>query len=450
MVKNKEDINIILINPQGDEPSYIDLLINDGFKKSPLGLLYIATFLKMNGYMNVHILDMNEKKLKRDEFEYFLNSIDPDIVGISTYTISMGLTEQLVRHIRKLFPHITIVFGGAHASFRDVELLTELNESYVIRKEGEASFLELVSYLQYGSPKLREIKGLTYRDKNKNIIQNADRHGVRDLEGVPFPITFSMFNSSYLPTMVTSRGCPGNCIFCSNVSMFGQTFRYESAQKVFDKFLYVDYWLKEYGCEKEIIFIEDSCFTANRKRVIDICKLKQKAQINFQWECLTRLDCLDEELIYIMSQAQCRSILLGVESTSEKTLSYINKKADMDRLEKLLEYCKEHAPSLKLGLSFIIGLPGDTKSSIQSMWNYISNIWDKYDIERIDLNSNVIFPGTYQDKHASELGLRIESKAVRRTSRIMPNVSSADFSVNDLHIIMQQYFKKCAQKQNIR
>lgn len=438
-------MNILLINPPGEEKSFTDVKVNLNLSKKPLGILTIAAYLKMNGYSNTKVVDLANHLLSKKEFTNILYSFDPDIIGITVYTILYKNVIELVNYIRKIKPGTKFVFGGPHATYKSKELLYDTGGDYVVRGEGESAMIELLSNIKYGFPKLQSIKGLVWRNKKGEVKENKNRKRLLDIEVLPFPDTTQLENSHYLPfSLITSRGCPGNCIFCSNVSMFGTKFRCISADSVYGYFYHYIGEMKRSSSNKDnnqTIYIEDSCFTASESRAKKVCELLIQNKSNIGWECLTRFDKINKELIDYLDHANCKLVLIGVETISPNVQFANNKSVLKEELEDILEYSM-YKKNLNIGLSFIIGLPGETTKTINQLWDYIKYIWRKYKLIRVDLNCNALFPGTYQEKNFEVLGLKTESKARSRTSRITPNIYTKDFSINDLQKVMTEYLKE--------
>ena len=210
---------------------------------------------------------------------------------------------------------------------RDIAVLGEAESSF-------ASLLKAISLKK----NLNRVKGIVYKEKNK--IKKTKIPKEIDLDNLPFPDKDVFRKSDYVKVkeeinnfggILSSRGCPGRCTYCYH-SLFGKCFRYRSAQSVFKEVLYL---YKKYGIT-HINFIDDA-FTINRKRLIELCDLFIQAKLPIEWVCATRIDFLDEEIIFKMKKAGCRVLCLGLESLNPDKLKEMNKKQTPSDIKRAID-----------------------------------------------------------------------------------------------------------------
>ncbi|MFA6525942.1 MAG: radical SAM protein [Candidatus Buchananbacteria bacterium] len=363
-------MKLLLINPPrhneivADNPTFID---EERGHNPPLGLLYLASYIKQNSNHQVYVLDAQVDCLGYDDdFLKRIEDIGPDVVGVSAMTftlIDVLKTIKLVQKVSKKFDRkIITVLGGSHPHLYPEETICLENIDFVVKGEGEVSFLKLLEALD-GNGNFSEIKGLVYR-KDGQIFNNPVGDLNENLDGLPFPdrelLPVNKYNSllgagRIVTTMITSRGCPFQCSFCNRPHL-GKRFRYHSALRVVDE---MEACIKM-GIEEILIY--DDTFTINRQRVLDVCSEINKRNLKFIWDIRARVDTVDAEVLKALMSAGCTRIHFGVEAGTEKILRVLNKGIHLDQIEKTFKIAKELGFEI-LGY-FIIGAPEETKEDI--------------------------------------------------------------------------------------
>lgn len=261
----------------------------DKFAKSngmpPLGLLYIGTVLKENGY-KVKIIDFAVENFSKESFINTLNDLKPKIVGMSTYNESWKAQKVVCSLIKTILPEVNIFAGGAFATFCYNDVLKQSATDYVIRGEGEYSVLDLCNIILGNSEKnLMDVPGIIYKIKDDELYINENLARIENLDSLPFPDRELVNIERYLVpyTISTARGCPGACIFCSSRAFWGKKVHIRSAESVFNELMYL---YNKYGAT--VFYITDDTFTASSKRVYEFCKMLKDTKINFVWGCESR------------------------------------------------------------------------------------------------------------------------------------------------------------------
>ena len=298
-------MKILLINPPrfnevvADNPSFIE---EERGNNPPLGILYIATYLKKYSKHDISIIDAQVEKLGYDQsFKERIKKINPDIVGVTVMTftlIDVIKTINLIKEVgRSLNKRINIAVGGPHPTIFPEETVNLPNIDFVITGEGEIPFLKLIEALNNKS-NLKQIKGLVYKE-NEKIINNGQADYIENLDSLPFPdrtlIPIKKYNSilaadRIVTTMFTSRGCPYKCLFCDRPHL-GKRFRARSAKNVVDEMEIC----KKLGIDEILIY--DDTFTVDRQRVLDICDEIIKRNLEIIWDIRARVNTIDEELL---------------------------------------------------------------------------------------------------------------------------------------------------------
>jgi len=271
-----------------------------------------------------------------------------------------------------------IVVGGVHATVLPEKLL-ETNEKidYILSGEAEQLFVDLLNELKNESAN-RLLK-------NKEFL-NPDC--------LPFPER-ELVSKNYKPAptyylnlpayhVITSRGCPFDCPFCSN-NVHGRTWRLRSPENVVAE---VEYLIRKKDA-KEIIFFDD-LFTFDKERLKQICKLiiKKGLHTRISWSCVTRIDCVDECLLKIMKEAGCWLVSYGVESGSQRILDLLHKRITLKKVEQIIEMTKR--AGLRSRCYFMIGIPTETEEEIIQTINFAINLNPDY----AKFNIFMPYPGT--------------------------------------------------------
>lgn len=371
---------ILLINPplSGSLSSGIFTV------KVPLGLAYIAAYLEKKGYYP-KILDCmayyeNIERLGQDKYRIGLSEkriieeikkSSPDIVGIAcAYTIhekdSLRIAEIVKKETKAL-----VVLGGAHTSSNPKSVLKYKEVDFAVIGEGERTFYNLVEAWE-NKKNLDKLKGTAVRIKNKIRINPAAEY-IENLDEIPFPARHLLPMEKYLkhpqnsianmrsPTteIVSSRGCPFNCIFCSIKTVWGRKWRARSAKNVVDELEQLN---KKYGI-KEFRFFDDN-ISWDKKRIIEICNEIIKRKLDIRWDTPNgvAIATLNEEVLRKMKKSGYYKIVMGIESGSEKSLRFMKKPVSLEHAKKIIEICN------KVGIwtwsTFVIGFPEETKEEI--------------------------------------------------------------------------------------
>ncbi|MBU1164144.1 B12-binding domain-containing radical SAM protein [Patescibacteria group bacterium] len=371
----------------------------------PLGIMYIAANLKKNG-INVEIfdtlIDEKTKILEKDdhtfhgvEQDYFIDKVkkyDPDIVGVtSQFTAQIENTTKAINLVRQAKPKATIMAGGPHFAVLGRKYLEEnKNLDYAVVGEGEYAMLDFVNSVNHNQP-IENIAGLIYR-RDGEIKQN-DCKTIEDLDNLPVPAyelidmqRYFSFLQEGLATrpgkfersisMITSRGCPFNCVFCSIHLHMGKMWRKHSAEYTVS---HIDHVVKEY--EVKHISFEDDNFTFNPQRCENILDGIQNNHIKITWDTPNgvRADTLNETLLKKMKGTGCEELVIGTESGDQETLDkIINKNLKLTTIKQVAEWCKKIG--IKLRSFYVIGFPGETKEKIQNTIDFAFNLYKKYNV----------------------------------------------------------------------
>ncbi len=379
--------HILLINPPYTKKGG-NIWKNVASCMPPRSLAIMAAYFEKNN-MSVQILDTIAEKLAVDDIEVYLqkNYSEPIFIGLTGTTVTIYHAYAVAEICKKLWPNAKIVFGGYHASSKPDECIQHMFVDYVIKGDGEDAFLELVK----GVP-VQDIKNLTYKDKKGKIYHNPMRKLIKNLDIYPIPAYHLLPLKKYFPavgvykrlpaiSVVTSRGCPGKCIFC--YQPHGNILRWHSAERVVEE---VKLLVTKYGF-KEICFYDDN-FATNKARIKQICEYFLDTPLDFVWSCFSRVDWVEPELLKLMKKAGCHQIMFGAESGNQELLDFMNKKITIERIREAIKLTKE--AGIDCRAAFLLGIPGETEKTMQKTIDFALEL----DPDLVQFNIVTPNPGT--------------------------------------------------------
>ena len=268
----------------------------------PFGLGYVAAVLERDSRADISIVDAKADELTPEKTVQEIVETSPDVVGISSCTYDYPDAVTLARMVKEKAPDVITCFGGYHASALPELTLKNPWVDFVVRGEGEYTFLELIQ----GAPP-QQIKGLSYKHHRK-IVHNPARPLMENLDDLPRLSYHLLPMEKYYPTagqcrrspaaaMVVSRGCPGVCIFCCS-SVTGRHIRRFSPERILNE---IQFLVENYGI-REIVFMDDT-MTHPREELIQLCNLLTQKELGVIWDCSTRVTAVDQSLLQLMKKA---------------------------------------------------------------------------------------------------------------------------------------------------
>ncbi len=391
------DNTVVLVNPNAN----VEVMKRLDITTPPLGLGYLASVLRKEGF-KVKIIDDAVEKLGLNKL---LNKVkNALIVGITSTTPTFNAALKYAQKIKNRFPEIFVVLGGVHVTFMPYDALKHEFVDAVCTGEGEHTLREVAERVERGKT-LEGVKGLIYKEDGK-IIDNGKREPIQDLDSLPFPAydlmpldryTVLGHRMEHFP-MISSRGCPFGCRYCSSSLFMGRKFRARSAENVVDE---VEWLVNEF--KAQYIAFSDDTFTLNRKRVEEICRELINRGIEVEWSCSSRVDTINRSILEKMKRAGCSAIYYGVESASPAILRYYRKKINLDMVEKAVKLTKEFG--IMTICSFIIGSPYETKEDMKATLRFAL----KLDPDYAQFSILTPYPGTEIYEEAKEKGLLLST-----------------------------------------
>ena len=425
-------MKVILVNPPA---LHIETLSVIGMKVPPLGLASLASILEQSGH-EVKIIDAPAMEFSILQIKEILNKEQPEMIGVTATTPTVYDALEIAESAKEVCPDSFTVLGGPHPSFLPIETLRECPAlDAVCIGEGEETVIELAEAVE-GRRELSDVRGIAYRSKEGRVIRNPIRPLIKDLDSLPFPAWHLLPVDKYtvlgkksvICHIMSSRGCPFQCIFCSSSLLFGKRYRARSAKSVVDE---MEYLVSEYNPES--IEFSDDEFTLNRKRVEEICDEIKRRGIDVPWACSSRVDTINKHLLQKMRRAGCFLIYYGIESASQRILNFIKKGIRIEQIKRAVKWTRE--VGIKVLGSFIIGFPDETKEEIEKTINFPKRL--RLDFAQFSIATP--YPGTELYEIAKREGLLLTTDWSEYTAA-RPVMKTKNVSVEDLSKLFRKAY----------
>lgn len=394
---NLEGIKVALIFPAyQDSSDIVSLKENKKHigKIPPLSLAYVAAILEAHK-VEVRIIDASVFDMDKEQVVQSLKEFAPDLVGFTLATYHFHNNLSWIKYIKKELG-VPIVVGGIQTSIYPEETLLHQAIDYIIIGDAEETLVELIGNIA-GQNDIKGVKGIGYRDSLGNVLINESRRPFLNIDATPFPARHLLSNEKYFSlishkknfsVMMTSRGCPFNCIFCDNNTI---KFRLRSPGNVVDE---MEECKHKYAINEIDMF--DAAFTVREDRTIEICEEILKRDLELLWSFRTRADLVNKRMLEVLKQASCIRIYYGIESASPRILKNIKKEVDIEKIKDTVMQTK------KIGIEpfgfFMIGNIGETKETIEDTVKLIKKLPLKY----IQVSSTYAPPNTELYEHIKE------------------------------------------------
>ena len=391
----KSNESILLINPPPPEGAFVH------YHNPPLGLAYISAILEDK--YDVKILDCPASNIGYGNLKEKILQIKPKIAGLTAATVVFPSALRVAKIVKEVYPDCVTVLGGPHATLMDKDIIRENPEiDVIVRGEGEVTFLELTKVILDVEGNLKDVAGITFRNEGC-VIRTNDRPYIMNLDQLPYPSfqhfplkKYRRFGYLILPVL-SSRGCPFNCAFCSAPKIAGRQVRMRNPQKVVDE---LEYMKKAFS--PDAFTFHDETFTYNSERVYELCNEIIRRKLHVPWDCSTRVDCVSREILIKMAEANCQLISFGIESGSQEMLNIMRKGTTVRQGEKAIKYAKD--AGLCVSISLIIGYPGETVESMAQTFDFIR----RTEPDSVELSIATPYPGTELYDIVKEMGYKVE------------------------------------------
>ena len=366
-----DEVEVMLLVPPSGDASY----------PYP-GLGYIAHSLYRHG-VTYFVVDMR-LGYSSDDVVALINRYRPTTIGVTMMSRRYKYTYALLHKLKSTFPNIRLVVGGPHISVFREQALKECDAiDYGVVLEGENAILDIIS-----GKLLENTQGILWRNGSE-IEFGGERNFITDLDSVGYPEYKGFELNRYrekVSCLVTSRGCPYECIYCPVASAVGRQFRWRTAESVVEE---IEYWVREGMLD---FYIRDDNFTLRKDRVYAICSLLRERglekKIRLSIPGGIRADRVDYEMLREMRSSGFVGLCFGVESGSDQILKNLRKREEVVTIERAIQDACELG--FNVGLFFLIGSPGETPEEVEASFQLAK----KYPIDHVQFNNLVPYPGT--------------------------------------------------------
>lgn len=392
---------MIFINPDTNRAKKLGFFARYVPVSIPMGIGALAGYLLSRG-KTVKILHDNITPLTDDMIAESVQDITrPYIFGISCVTAGIGRAYELSGRIKAMYPDCKIILGGIHPTVLPEEALATGNVDIVVRGEGDETLDQLYDAIKGGRDFTR-IQGISFRGKEGRFVHNPAAPLV-DLNSFP-PFPYHLFEKHAdkyeLGFIMTSRGCPYNCIFCSQRVISGRQYRYLSLERVVEE---LDLLIHRYH-QTHITFFDDN-FVVNRERTKKLCQMIHDKGFHEKasFDCQTRGDAIDDEIIHYFKLANITSVGIGLETASERLITLLKKGETVK--DNVAGVKRLKAAGFKVAGTFILGLPTETR---EERWQAY-RLANELDLDYVRFNNPTPYPGTeLYEIGKKEGGLHIE------------------------------------------
>jgi anaerobic magnesium-protoporphyrin IX monomethyl ester cyclase len=366
-----------------------------------LGLMYLSSFLKKNGYKDIKIIDLDLITWNFNTFCKKVYEYAPDLVGIQCMSTNLESAYRICRFVRNTLKNTKIVLGGPHFNSNPEDIFNYFDIDFVVQREGEKTLLELVQSLDEPSH-YKNIRGLIFRDMDGSIVKNGFRELNQELDSLPFPDYDDLYEghpfygppysrTGNMVSLMTSRGCPFHCSFCDVSNIHGIKVRTRSVENVIEeiKFLQKKYYVNEF-------LFKDSNFHMDKKWVDEFSDKVISNNMKISFFANYRVEVVSDDYAEPLKRAGCSLIFCGIESINPKVQEILGKRTSINQIIKANDTIKKHR--IKRLYSFMFGSPMDTVETLKSYIDFAI----KTDPFLISIGPTTAFPGTALYNYALE------------------------------------------------
>ncbi len=343
----------------------------------PLGLLYIASSLRVARKDEIQVLDAFCRNMTDAQLADTVARERPEVFGINCSTHTFLSAIGALERIHQALPDTTLVMGGYHSTFAAERILRAYPFiEYVVKGEAERAFPKLLTHLEAGTPPA-DVEGISYLDDGGLVSQPLAV--IKDLDALPFPdrrdlgdLEYGYFHQNIrltygkFTTICSSRGCPFNCRYCSCAAFSERRWRARTAENVAEELEI----LRDQGYES-VVFVDDN-FTLNKRRVHGICEAIHERKIRMRFYCEGRVDNAPYEMLREMKRAGFEVMYFGVESPTPRVLDYYNKGITAAQSAQAIADAKR--AGMVVIASFIIGAPVESAEDVGRTCDFIRSI----------------------------------------------------------------------------
>jgi anaerobic magnesium-protoporphyrin IX monomethyl ester cyclase len=331
----------------------------------PLGILYISAWLEKHGWEN-DVFDSTFSSF--EELCKVLINTRPAVIGIYTNLMTKLNVLRIIRFIksRQELSNTRIILGGPEVRNHAANFLNH-GADFIVVGEGEESMLELVNWIIKKEGDIKLIGGIVYKNEQHTVCNTGEREKLKDLDRLPLPnrqkVNLQLYFNAWKQkhgtssiTINTMRGCPYSCKWCSR-AVYGSSYRRRSAAHVVEEIASI----KEHY-EADSIWFVDDVFTISHKWLASFAAELKRRRLEVSYECITRADRMNEEVVKLLKESGCFRVWIGAESGSQKVIDLMDRRVEVEQVRQMIKLARQYG--IEAGTFIMVGYPGETKDDI--------------------------------------------------------------------------------------
>jgi anaerobic magnesium-protoporphyrin IX monomethyl ester cyclase len=328
----------------------------------PLGILYLSAYLEQHDIE--HEVFDTTFSTKKDFFEYVFHH-QPKHIGVYVNLMTKLNVLEIIGTIKKELPQTIITLGGPDVRYNAENYLRQ-GADYIVLGEGEETLYELTEYVSGKNISRQTIAGIAYLDSD-HFTQNAERQKIKELNDLPVPNrhkidlhlyldAWKKFHGKNAISVSTMRGCPYTCKWCSR-AVYGLSYRRRAPEKVVEELLAI-----KQNYNPDSLWFVDDVFTISHKWLEGFRDELRKNDLVIPYECITRADRMNDEVIRVLKETGCFRVWIGAESGSQKVIDLMDRRVDVNQVRDMIRLSKKHG--IEAGTFIMLGYPGETEADI--------------------------------------------------------------------------------------
>ena len=345
---------------------------------APLGILYVSAYLERKGFSN-EVFDTTFSSMQ--EFQKYLLEFKPDVVAIYVNLMTKINVLDIIKFVKSNLNQTKIILGGPEIRYNANDFLN-FGADYLVIGEGEETAFELIKAVDENRfDNIKSIAGLGFKNENKEIIFTSEREKLKEVDSLPFPSRYKINLKLYLDawkerhgenaiSISTMRGCPYTCKWCSR-AVYGLSYRRRSPQNVCDELELIQ---KEYN--PDTLWFVDDVFTISHKWLNEFTEALKEKKLKIKYECITRADRLNEEVIKTLKDSGCFRVWIGAESGSQKVIDLMDRRVDVKQVREMIKLAQRYG--IQAGTFIMVGYPGETEDDIEETIKHLKESNPEY------------------------------------------------------------------------
>ncbi|MBK7499622.1 MAG: B12-binding domain-containing radical SAM protein [Ignavibacteriales bacterium] len=345
---------------------------------APLGILYVSAYLERKGFSN-EVFDTTFSNMQK--MRDYLLEFKPDVIAIYVNLMTKLNVLEIIKFIKLNLHHTKIVLGGPEIRYNANDFLN-FGADYLVIGEGEETSLELMIALnEKRIDDIKNIPGLGFKNQNNEIVFTTEREKLKEVDSLPFPgrdkINLQLYLNAWKErhgenaiSISTMRGCPYTCKWCSR-AVYGLSYRRRSPENVCDELELIQ---KEYN--PDTLWFVDDVFTISHKWLNEFNETLKQRNLKIKFECITRADRMNEEVIKLLKDAGCFRVWIGAESGSQKVIDLMDRRVDVDQVREMIKLAQKY--KIQAGTFIMLGYPGETEDDIEETIKHLKESNPEY------------------------------------------------------------------------